>query len=200
MEGGLPDASQTATRRSRRRGSTRKAGNEESVRFPSPLKVGAGGGTHVRRRDVVGSASNGGGGGYGVGREWGRIKGVAPAVLGVHALDERGWWVLRRALPVSDVCGVSDPATCPAIMVAHDCSLERRGQGPGEERGEDGVRGAASGGDRDVFALIAYGAPRATGEDSIPYSMRDGDGDALPMAGCPGGCRRGEAGSVSGVS
>jgi hypothetical protein len=198
VQGGLPDASQAATRRSCRRGWNRKAGNEENVRFPPPLKDGAGGGTLVRRRDGDASASNGGGSGHGGGREWGRIKGVAPAVLGVHALDERGWWVLRRALPLSDVCGglcsVSDPATCPAIIVAHDCSLERLGHVPGEERGEDGVRGGASGGDRDVFALIAYGAPRATGEDSIPYSMRDGDRDALPMADSLGGCQRGEQG------
>ena len=77
-------------------------------------------------------------------------------------------------------------------------SAEGKGPVKNEERMEFGGRRA--GGDRDVFALIAYGAPRATGEDSIPYSMRDGDGDALPMAGCPGGCQRGEAGSVSGVS
>jgi hypothetical protein len=38
---------------------------------------------------IPGDASDGG---YGVGRQWGRMKGAAPAVLGVHALDEGVRW------------------------------------------------------------------------------------------------------------
>ena len=141
----------------------------------------------------VGVAPGGDRGGDGVGGRRGGRKGAArEVVLGVHALDERGWWVLRGRVPVPDVCGGlnSSPDHPAVIVVARHCSLERPLPVPSEECGDDGV-GRANGRDRDVFAVIAYGVQRDAGEDS----MRDENGNAPPNADSLNLGGRGEQGS-----
>ena len=71
------------------------------------------------------------------------------------------------------------PSLLPMIRLR---SAEGKRPVKNKERMEFGRRRVAR---IEMFALIAYGAPRAAGGNS----KRDGDGDALTSS---GGCQRGE--------